>query len=288
MQKNGFIAMAVLLLGGVAAPRAPLLASESAPVLVPKVPAYPVPGPGIEWLGRELKLTDAQKQQLAALHQELEKEAGDIRGNSLLSPPDQKRQMAALHEGLATRIKAILTGDQIAKFDQLGGLKAILAHDEPAAGEGARQGPNGFESLHLTDAQKSAIEAITAQAKPAFRAAKGDVAKLTLLKQAVRERIMTVLTPAQRQQLERGPSADGSVPELSSLGLTPDQHERLMTILAEGGPQARAIKGDQSLSEPQRRARLSSLYQQLRPRVLTVLTPAQEQKLQALLLDPRQ
>lgn len=299
MQKSGFIAMTVLVLGGVAVHRAPLRANEAAPVLVPKAPApaYPVPGPGIEWLGRELNLTDAQKQQLAAIHQDLERQAGDIRGNSLLSPVDKKRQMAALHEGLATRIKAILTSDQIAKFDQLGGLKAIMAHDEPIAVGGMDvTGPNGvLEPLNLTQAQKSAIEAIMAQDKQGFAAAEGDVTKLRAQKQATWQRIMAVLTPAQQQQMaaakgfeiERVPGGDRSMPDLSSLGLTRDQHDRLMAILAEGGPRARAIKEDKSHSDPQRRAMLTSLYEQFRPRVLTVLTPAQEQKLQALLLDPR-
>jgi len=299
MQKSGFIAMTVLVLGGVAVHRAPLLANEAAPVLVPKspAPAYPVPGPGIDWLGRELNLTDAQKQQLAAVHQDLEQQAGDIRGNSLLSPVDKKRQMAALHEGLATRIKAILTSDQIAKFDQLGGLKAIMAHDEPIAVGGMDvTGPNGvLEPLNLTQAQKSAIEAIMAQDKQGFAAAEGDVTKLRAQKQATWQRIMAVLTPAQQQQMaaakgfeiERVPGGDRSMPDLSSLGLTRDQHDRLMAILAEGGPRARAIKEDKSLSDPQRRAMLTSLYEQFRPRVLTVLTPAQEQKLQALLVDPR-
>ncbi len=299
MQKSGFIAMTVLVLGGVAVHRAPLRANEAAPVLVPKAPApaYPVPGPGIEWLGRELNLTDAQKQQLAAIHQDLERQAGEIRGNSLLSPVDKKRQMAALHEGLATRIKAILTSDQIAKFDQLGGLKAIMAHDEPIAVGGMDvTGPNGvLEPLNLTQAQKSAIEAIMAQDKQGFAAAEGDVTKLRAQKQATWQRIMAVLTPAQQQQMaaakgfeiERVPGGDRSMPDLSSLGLTRDQHDRLMAILAEGGPRARAIKEDKSLSDPQRRAMLTSLYEQFRPRVLTVLTPAQEQKLQALLVDPR-
>jgi Spy/CpxP family protein refolding chaperone len=298
MQKNGFIAMAVLLLGGVAVHRAPLLASEAAPVLVPKAPAYPVPGPGIEWLGRELKLTDAQKQQLVAIHQDLEKQAGDIRGNSLLSPVDKKQQIAALHEGLATRIKSILTSDQIAKFDQMGGLKAIIAHDEPTAVGGMRlQGPNGFESLNLTDAQKSAIEAIMAQDKQGFAAAEGDVTKLRALKQATWQRIMAVLTPEQRQklaaakgfQIERGPGGDLPMPDLSSLDLTPDQHERLMAILEQGAPRAHAIQEDNTLSEAQKRARLTALYQEFRPRFLTVLTPAQEQQLHALVVDrPRQ
>ena len=218
MQKYGFIVMAVLALGGIAVHRAPVLASEAAPGPVQKRPIAVDVGP-IEWLGRELKLTDAQKQQLAAIHQDLEQQARDILGNSLLSPPDKKRQIGVLHEGLATRIKAMLTSDQIAKFDQMGGLKAIMAHDEPTAVGGTRL-PNGFESLNLTDAQKSAIEAIQAQAKQGFEAAEGDEAKLRALKQATGQRIMAVLTPAQQQQLERGSDGDKSGPDLSSLGLT--------------------------------------------------------------------
>lgn len=295
MRKYSFIVLAALAVGGLAIQRAPLLAKEQSPAQGEKMTEFEGARAGIEWLQRELKLTDAQKQQLIALDQGLEQQANDIRQNILLSPVDKKVRMAALHQGLETGIKAVLTSDQIQKFDQMGGIKALMSHGQPV-GEGMRlKGPNGFEALNLTDAQKSAIEAIMAQSKQGFQAAEGDVTKLAALKLATQQRIMAVLTPAQQQQMaaasgfefERGPGADMSMPDLSSLGLTPDQHDRLMAILAEGGSQARAIKEDKSLSDPQRTAMLSSLYQQFRPRVLTVLTPAQEQKLEALLLDPR-
>jgi len=290
MQKNGFIVMAVLVLGGVAVHRAPLLANEAAPGPVQKVPDFSGKGQGIEWLGRELKLTDAQKQQIAAIHQDLDQQVSDILGNNLLSPADKKRQIGALHEGLGTRIKAVLTSDQIQIFDQLGGLKALMSHPVVVGGMQV-MGRNGLEALDLTDAQKAAIERIMAQDKQGFEAAGGDVTKLRAQKQATWQRIMAVLTPAQQQKLaaakrfeiERGP---GRTPEFASLGLTADQQTRLEAIMKQVAPRADAIKEDRSLSDQERLAQMTALYQELRPQFLAVLTPEQEQKLRARLLDP--
>jgi Spy/CpxP family protein refolding chaperone len=289
MQKNGFIAMAVLVLGGAVMLRAPLIANEEAPNAGQKVPAFAGASAGIEWLTRELKLTDAQVQQLAALHKDLEQQADDIRGNNLLSPADKKTRMRALDEGLETRIKAVLTSDQIQKFDQMGGLKALMSHQAAVGGMKVME-RNGFEALDLTDAQKTAIGAIMAQDKQAFEAAGGDVTKLRALKQAARQRIMAVLTPAQQQKLAVGNGFEleraGPDGRLASLGLTADQQPRLEAILKQAAPRADAIKEDGSLSDQEKQARLTALYQEFRPQFLAVLTPAQEQKLRAMLLDP--
>src|SRR5712692_6047631 len=167
MQKNGFIAMAVLALGGVVMFRAPLLAGEGTPNGVQKMPAFKGAGAGIEWLARELKLTDAQQQQLSALHRDLEQQANDIRQDSLLSPEDKEARIKALHEGLETRIKAVLTSDQIQKFDQIGGLKAVMEHVPVIGGMRLMEKNGFFEPLDLTDAQKAAVEEIMARDKSA-------------------------------------------------------------------------------------------------------------------------
>jgi Spy/CpxP family protein refolding chaperone len=293
MQKNGFIAMAVLALGGAAMLRSPLLAGEGTPNPLQKMPAFQGAGAGIEWLARELKLTEAQQQQLSALHRDLEQQADDIRGNSLLSPAEKETRIRALHEGLETRIKAVLTSDQIRKFDQMGGLKAVMGHAEVIGGMRLMEKNGFFEPLDLTDAQKAAVERIMAQGKSAFEAAGGDVTRLRALKQAAWQHIMAVLTPAQQQklaaakgfELERGPGDGPSMPELGSLGLTPDQHSRLMSILERAAPRAHAIQEDKSLSDQQKMTQLTALYQEFRPQFTAVLTPAQEQKLRGLLLD---
>jgi Spy/CpxP family protein refolding chaperone len=290
MQKNGFIALTVLALGGAVMLRSPLIANEEAANAGPKVPAFAGASAGIEGLARELKLTDAQVRQLAALHKDIEQQADDIRGNNLLSPAEKEIRVHALHEGLETRIKAVLTSDQIQKFDQMGGLKALMSHPVVVGGM-KLMGRNGLEALDLTDAQKSAIEGIMAQDKRAFEAAEGDVTKLRAIKQATWQRIMAVLTPPQQKkmaaakgfELENGP---GRTPDLAPLGLTTDQQPRLEAILKQAAPRADAIKEDRSLSDPEKQARLTALYQELRPQFLAVLTPAQEQKLRALLLDP--
>lgn len=293
MTKHGFIVMGILALGGAAGVhRTPLLANEPSPGPAEKGAAIEGARPQMEWLARELKLTDAQVQQLEALHKDLERQAADIRENNLLPPSDKEARMHALFEGLGTRIKALLNSDQIQKFDQMGGLKGMMGHG-PIVGGMRVIGPNGFEALNLTEAQKAAIETITAQEKQAFAAAGGDVTKLKAQKQATWQRIMAILTPEQQRkmaagkglELEREPGGDSGGPDLSSLGLTPEQHERLTSIMDQGAPRAHAIQENPSLSEEAKHAQLTALYEEFRPRILSVLTPAQEQKFRALLFD---
>src|SRR5262249_17074324 len=126
-----------------------------------------------------------------------------------------------------------------------------------------------FERLDLTDAERAAIERLMADQKAQFEAAGGDVEKLRALKQATWQKLAAGLTPAQQQKLSEARSLEreneserGSLrPELDSLGLTPGQRSRLMSILAQGEPRARAIKEDHSLSDPQKQERLAALYQ---------------------------
>lgn len=198
----------------------------------------------------------------------------------------------ALFQSLETRVKAILTADQIQQLDKIGGMKAVMGGPPALAGIGllTRQ---GFDRLDLTEPQKAAIERLMAQSKAQAEAAGGDEEKLKALKQATWQQIMAVLTPEQRRKLAEAQKIEiqdeagggGPRPDLSSLLLTADQEKRLEAILAEGKPRAQAILEDRSLSEAEKQARMTALYQQFRPRFLSVLNPAQEQKFRSLLLD---
>jgi Spy/CpxP family protein refolding chaperone len=297
--KKGFILMAMLALGAAALVRTPLVANEGASGQGDKGGGRSEkalasgPGASIEWLGRELKLTDAQKQQLYAIDRDLEQQANDIRQDNLLSPQEKELRMKALHESLSTRIKAVLTSDQIQRFDQMGGLKAMMAGPRSVEGIAVMKG-NVFERLQLTDAQKAAIEQVMAQDKERFAAAGGDVEKLRALKQETWQRIMAVLTPEQQMKMAEARSIElenkaNRMPDLGFLGLTAGQEPQLKAILEQAAPRAHAIMDDRSLSDAEKQARLTALYQEFRPQFLSVLTPEQEQKLRARLLEgPRE
>src|SRR5215510_9850450 len=66
------------------------------------------------------------------------------------------------------------------------------------------------------------------------------------------------------------------------LGLTPQQKDKILPILADEAPKVRAIKDDPSLSRMQRAQRIKAIHQQNDPQMKAILSPEQYQKLQAM------
>src|SRR5690349_9510439 len=66
------------------------------------------------------------------------------------------------------------------------------------------------------------------------------------------------------------------------LGLTPEQKDKILPILAGEAPKVREIKNDTSLSRMQRAQRIKAIHQQNDPQMKAILSPQQYQKLQAM------
>ena len=66
------------------------------------------------------------------------------------------------------------------------------------------------------------------------------------------------------------------------LGLTPQQKEKVLPILANEVPKVQAIKNDNSLSKIQKIQQLKAIHQQTDPQMKAILSPEQYQKLRQI------
>lgn len=132
-----------------------------------------------------ITLSDAQKAQIKTLMQQYH--SAHPKG----SAPDP-----AARQALDAQVRAVLTPAQQAQFDQ------NLQNMKAAGPEGREGGMMGrFAQLNLTDAQKTQIQNIMTQFRAAHpQGSPPDAAA----RQALRDQINAVLTPAQRAQLQAG------------------------------------------------------------------------------------
>ncbi len=68
---------------------------------------------------RRLDLTAGQTAQLQQIFTEEKAKMESLRADTTLAPADRRTQMMGLHQGVQTRIRAVLTPDQQAKFDAM-------------------------------------------------------------------------------------------------------------------------------------------------------------------------
>ena len=73
----------------------------------------------VEMLQRRLKLNDSQTAQVRQIFKESQAQMETIRSNESLTPEDRRAQMMTLHQGEQSRIRAVLTSEQQAKFDEM-------------------------------------------------------------------------------------------------------------------------------------------------------------------------
>lgn len=66
------------------------------------------------------------------------------------------------------------------------------------------------------------------------------------------------------------------------LGLTPQQKEKALPILAAEAPKVQAIKNDNQLSKTQKIQQLHAIHQQTDPQMKAILSPEQYEKLKAI------
>ena len=97
--------------------------------------------------------------------------------------------------------------------------------------------------------------------------------------------LMATMSSAQQKSAQQ-PTAQQKSAKLEEiaqyLGLTPQQKDKILPILADEAPKVRAIKDDPSLSRMQRAQRIKAIHQQNDPQMKAILSPAQYQKLQAM------
>lgn len=76
-------------------------------------------GNRLEWLSKELNLTDDQKAKVKPILEDQEKQMQALRADTSLSQEQKHEKMMQLHETSHSQINGILTPDQQKKFAQL-------------------------------------------------------------------------------------------------------------------------------------------------------------------------
>ena len=79
----------------------------------------PARGERLQQISEELKLTDEQKEKLKPVLQEQAKKARELRADKDLSKEDRLAKVKELREGMNTKLKAILTPEQLEKWNKL-------------------------------------------------------------------------------------------------------------------------------------------------------------------------
>jgi Spy/CpxP family protein refolding chaperone len=182
---------------------------------------------------------------------------------------------------------------------------ALMAQTTPAPSDNAAPAPHkmhmrrhggGFErmaqQLNLSDQQKTQIQGFK-QAERQQAASIKDNASLTpeqkreqfkQLRQSTRQQVLGVLTPEQQQQMnalrEQHKGMRGGMGPMARLNLTDDQRAKIQPILQSSQQQAQAVRGDTTLSQEQKQAKLREIHQGAMSQVKSLLTPEQQQQMQ--------
>lgn len=114
---------------GVALSAGPLLAQTDTPPPPPgqnqgPPPRYGGGGPGgperrMEMLQRDLNLSPSQATQVKALLETERTKMDALRGNTAMSSEDRRSQMMAIHQDSDAKMRALLTPDQVTKYDAM-------------------------------------------------------------------------------------------------------------------------------------------------------------------------
>jgi Spy/CpxP family protein refolding chaperone len=76
-------------------------------------------GPNVDYLAKQLGLTDEEKVKFSAAIDEQRQKLKSIMSDKSLSPEDRRSQALQLHQDLNTELKGILTAEEFAKWEKL-------------------------------------------------------------------------------------------------------------------------------------------------------------------------
>ena len=95
------------------------------------------PGRRVEMMQRELNLSPDQTTQLRSIMASEHTKMEALHGNSSLSQADMHTQMAAIHQSSESQIRAMLTPDQVTKYDAMQSRMRVHAEERRGGGDTA-------------------------------------------------------------------------------------------------------------------------------------------------------
>jgi len=160
----------------------------------------PRPGAGLMGILARLDLSEEQKGKVKEIQEAVRAD---------IEKAQEPRERMKIIEAAAEKVKAILTPEQKAKFEEL----------QKAMGPGGPRNPAGrmFEALNLNEDQKKRVDEIMKGAIEKAEKAEAPEAKRQALQDGFKEITEKVLTPEQRKQWEelraKGPGAGPPPPK---------------------------------------------------------------------------
>ncbi len=155
--------------------------------------------------------------------------------------------------------------------------------------------------LGLSDDQRAKMKAIHAQTGEAVKAIKANTAltpaqqqqQIAVLRQSARTQAKALLTPEQQGRLAEIMSHPGLVrmaamqhlraeQTMKQLALTPGQRTQIRELRRQTVAAVKPIRADTTLTPEQKRERIRAIVQASRTQMRSVLTPDQQQKLDAI------
>ena len=122
MKPNKKLALAALVVAALFASTAAVRAQDSTNAPSSTQPATGsaprTRGPNIDYLAKQLSLTDDQKVKFTAALSEMQQKMKALRSDQSLSQEDRRSQLKQLREDLNTELKGFLTDDQFAKWEK--------------------------------------------------------------------------------------------------------------------------------------------------------------------------
>ncbi len=151
--------------------------------------------------------------------------------------------------------------------------------------------------MDLTDAQKVSLKSIRQSCAHKIKAVRDDntlsvqdkAAKVSAIRKSTQAQLKTILTPAQQQKMAglraKGPGhgqfgAKRGGKFAAALDLTNQQKSSIKSIMESAAQQVRAISADKSLSAQDTRAKVQAIRKSAMEQMMSVLTPAQQQKME--------
>ncbi len=96
------------------AQEAPKPAGDQAP------PGMRRPPLSVDAIAKQLDLTDDQKTKIKPIFEDMQKQFGELRKDTSLSQEDRRAKLKAARDGVTTKLKEILTAEQLAKWEKMG------------------------------------------------------------------------------------------------------------------------------------------------------------------------
>jgi len=125
---------ATIVTGSLFAGGAALQAQDAPPTTTPPAAAKTRPSFNLDALTKQLDLTDAQKPKVKEVIDDLTKKLRELHQDTSIAPADKRAKAKAIRDEVTTKLKDILTPEQLVKWQSFGPGTRRPGGQPPASG----------------------------------------------------------------------------------------------------------------------------------------------------------